>query len=278
MACIPSIGRPVPTALTRAACDAFAAIAVELSRIGLGTHARIHGSAATKALSFLDWSPTPLLAGDVDVLIMAPLSPSDVSGLQTSLTTIYRVALGPHGAEHSHVSVKSLDVQFLATLEAEGLLKSAWHGGVTARALASRQNIIPARTSRVIFPYALHYATWRYVSSAASGPLDQLVGLYELCKGVSRYIQPHVTTNLARLFTRTDLARFAECHLFLPRQYFGGRTSQFIRDTMGANGDTREQMYRRWQALEDVRYAIHSGMPGSILLQRAQDQARRAVA
>lgn len=278
MACIPSIGRPVPTALMRAACDAFAAIAVELSRIGLGTHARIHGSAATKALSFLDWSPTPLLAGDVDVLVMAPLSPSDVSGLQTSLTSIYQVALGPHGGGHSHVSVKSLDLQFLATLEAEGLLKSAWHGGLTATALARRQNIVPARTSRVIFPYALQYATWRYVSSAGSGPLDQLVGLYELCKGVSRHIEPHVPTNLARLFTRSDLARFAERHLFLPRQYFGGRTSQFIRDTVGANSDTRVGVYRRWQALEDVRHAIQSRMPGSILLQRARNHSRRAVA
>lgn len=272
MASILGVGQSAHSSLSRVAIMAAAEVARLLSLSGLGAHARIHGSGATKSFAFIDWSPKPIFAGDVDVLLFADLSPADRHEMQSLLTRCYRDALGANGGTHSRVSIKCVDDSFRSSLEARGLLHSALYGGIGARQLWQRPSLLPHKPGRVCFPYALPYATWRWLGASVGGPLDRAIGLYELAKGVSRRLSPVAVTGVSRIVSISDLTRYLRQSIDQMQSDIPPLTMAFLGRSIAGDASRDVQLRAlRLRAGEQLQQAIRVRMANSILVERVHE-------
>src|SRR5687767_10275218 len=103
MATVPSLGRRSPQSLRDIGADAVMAVAERAARLGFGSAAVFHGSASTSDFSFVDGGAEIWLASDVDVILRAPVSCSELNDLQTQLDHLFRDALGCYGSVATRV-------------------------------------------------------------------------------------------------------------------------------------------------------------------------------
>lgn len=269
-----------PTNLGRKATEAVVEVARALVACGFNESALIHGSAATRAFTFIECESIAIMAGDVDIVVEATITPDELVVLQELLDGVFRSALDQHASPRSRVSIKVANRQFLTMAEAPSLMLSAHAGGLSAKAIFQHHHARPTHTADVRFPFALQYGAWRWANLAAGQPSERMLGLYELTKGCLRARTSRATLDDCSLVSASELAAYVTDSRFLLRRqlppFVVGLIAEVIESHDPLTHSSQAASFKASQA--ELRQMVRRTMPQSLLARRLAEQPLKDVA